>query len=482
MSAVRLAASPKHPPYSLEAEQSVLGGLLLNNRAFYDVMERLDADDFYTQDHRVIYAGIAKLLNAGQPCDFVTLSEQLRNDGILDEAGGISYLGTIAADTPSAANIRAYADIVRERSVLRRLIGVGQDIGEMGYTPDGRDTATLLAEAEQNLLAIRSLTERRSTGMRSMSDLAEGADMAIDRAVKADGKIEMPTGITELDKIIRGLHPGDLIIVGGRPAMGKSAFAQQVAEYVIDAGKDLIADVGDLVLANAGKVSGAMFSMEMSGESIATRSYARRARVDLSHLLSGELDDAEWARLANVGQAIRDCALHVEDASTLSHFDVAARAKRHKARYGLRLIVVDHMNLMAIPGFKGNRTAEVSEISRGLKALAMELKVPVIALTQLNRGVEARQNKRPLMSDLRESGSIEQDADVVLFVYRDDYYNKDSEYPGQAEIIVAKHRNGPTGTVRTVFQGKYMAFDNLAPQQADPGDYPDRGGSDWDDI
>lgn len=468
MTGPRLAASPKHPPHSIEAEQSVLGGLLLNNFAYFDVIQIVDREDFYTQDHRLIYDGIAHLLNAAQPADFVTLSEHFRHDGTLNDIGGVSYLGTLCADTPSAANIRAYAEIVRERAVLRRLIAAGQDIAELGYQPDGRDTATLVTAAEQNLAAIRTTAERKSTGMRSMADLAEAADMKIDLAVKSDGKIALPYGIPALDRMTQGMHPGHLIIIGGRPAMGKSALAAQIIEDVAD----------------EAKVDGALFSMEMPGEDIALRSYARRARVDLARLSSGELDDGEWKRLASVGQAIRDCRLHVEDAASLSHFDVAARAKRHKLKHGLTVLVVDHINLMSIPGFKGGRTNEVSEISRGLKALAMELQITVIALTQLNRSVEQRQDKRPVMSDLRESGSIEQDADVILFVYRDDYYNKNSERPGQAEIIVAKQRNGPTGKVHTMFHGKYMAFDSLAPEQMNADDYADRGRPQdhWEDI
>ncbi|WP_293000051.1 replicative DNA helicase [Nevskia sp.] len=464
MNAPRLAASPKHPPHSIEAEQSVLGGLLLNNRAWHDVFERVDEDDFYTQDHRLIFAGIAKLLNTATPCDFVTLSEHFRHEGTLDDVGGVSYLGTLCADTPSAANINAYADIVRNRAMLRRLIAAGQDIAELGFTPEGRETALLIAEAERGLLAIRTGAERSSGGMQAMSDLAEKADIAIDRAAKSDGTIALPFGIADLDRMTQGMQAGQLIIVGGRPAMGKSALAQQFAESVSD----------------ARAVQSAMFSMEMSGESIALRSYARRARVDLSSLISGSLSDGDWKRLASVGQAIRECQMHVEDAGSLSHLDVASRARRHKIKHGLSVLIVDHLNLMTIPGYKGGRTNEVSEISRGLKALAMELQIVVIGLTQLSRAVEQRQDKRPLLSDLRESGSIEQDADVVLFVYRDDYYNKNSEQPGQAEIIVAKQRNGPTGKVRTMFHGKYMAFDAMAPMNVDPEHYADH--EPWDGI
>jgi replicative DNA helicase len=448
-SATKLAASPKHPPHSIEAEQSVLGGLLLNNRAWYELIDQVTEGDFYTHDHRVIFHAIGDLLNAGRPCDFVTLSEHLRHQDKLDEAGGISYLGTLAADTPSAANIRAYAEIVRERAVLRSLIATGQDIAELGYQPDGREPGTLIDIAEQQVFRIRARGDRGQKQAKDMPMLMDAIEERLERLKNnPDSFAGVPTGFTELDKMTQGMHEGDLIIVGGRPGMGKTSFAMNIAEHV----------------AIERKLPTAVFSMEMSAEQLALRVLSSFGRIDQQRLRSGDMEDHDWSRLVSASGLLREAPLYIDETGSLSPQELAGRARRMAAKQRLSLIVVDYIQLMQVPNNRENRTNEISEISRSLKALAKELKVPIIALSQLSRSLEARQDKRPIMSDLRESGSIEQDADVVLFVYRDDYHNKESPNQGTAEIIIAKQRSGPTGKVRTAFLGKYTRFDNLAPE------------------
>ncbi len=433
-------------PSSEESEQSVLGGLLLSNKSWHSVAEILDEKDFFSAQNALIFSGLATLLNAGRPADFCTLTEHFRNSGQLDDAGGMHYIAALAADTPFAANIVAYAQIVRERALLRRLIRIGAEISSAGYSPDGRETSELVEQAESAITGIRDLTERKTEGPKSFSDLAELADNAIDRAVSRGGRIEKSYGLKDLDSKTNGMSAGELIILAARPSMGKSALAQGIGEHCAE-------HTGLPTL---------FFSMEMSGESLVLRSYSRRSRVDLKHLIAGTLDDAEFQRLSSAGRAIRDCNMHVEEASSLTPNELRARTKRFAARNGLGLVIIDYMQLMSVSGYKENRTNEMSVISRSLKSLAMEMKVPVIALSQLNRSLETRENKRPRMSDLRESGAIEQDADAILFVYRDEYHNPDSAEKGVAEIIIAKKRNGETGTVRAAFHGQFTAFENIA--------------------
>ena len=445
----RLAASPKHPPHSIEAEQSVLGGLLLNNRAWYELVDQVSEEDFYTQDHQLIFRAIGELLNAARPCDFVTLSEHLRHQGRLDDAGGISYLGTLAADTPSAANIKAYAEIVRERAVLRSLIATGQDIAELGYQPDGRPPGSLIDVAEQQVFAIRARGSKAASQAKDMPFLMDAIEERLERLRNnPDSFAGVPTGFIELDKMTQGMHEGDLIIVGGRPGMGKTSFAMNIAEHV----------------AIERKLPTAVFSMEMSAEQLALRVLSSFGRIDQQRLRSGDLEDMDMSRLVSASGLLREAPLFIDETGSLSPQELAGRARRMAAKQKLSLIVVDYIQLMQVPNNRENRTNEISEISRSLKALAKELKVPIIALSQLSRSLESRQDKRPIMSDLRESGSIEQDADVVLFVYREDYHNKESPNQGTAEIIVAKQRSGPTGKVKTAFLGKYTRFDNLAPE------------------
>jgi replicative DNA helicase len=445
----RRAPSPKHPPHSIEAEQSVLGGLLLNNRAWYELADQLGEEDFYTQDHRVIFRAVSELMAQAKPCDFVTLSEHLRQQNRLEEAGGIAYLGTLAADTPGAANIKAYADIVRERSVLRGLIAVGQDVAELGYQPDGRDPATLIDFAEQSVFRLRERGDKARSQYFEMSTLIESVEKRLEMLREHPESFSgLPTGFGEFDKLTTGLHAGDLVIVAGRPGMGKTSFAMNIAEHV----------------AIEQKKPTAVFSMEMSAEQLALRVLSSFGRIDQQRLRSGELEDHDWSRLVSAGGLLREAPLYIDETGALSPLELRARARRMAAQRGLKLIVVDYIQLMQVPSTRENRTNEISEISRGLKALGKELGVPVIAISQLSRGVESRDNKRPRMSDLRESGGIEQDADVVVFVYRDEYYNKDSPDRGTAEIIIAKQRNGPTGMIKTAFLGQYTRFDNLAPE------------------
>jgi len=450
----RSAPSPKQPPHSIEAEQSVLGGLMLNNRAWYELADQIAEDDFYTQDHRVIFRGIAELLNAARPCDFVTLSEHLRHQDKLEEAGGISYLGTLAADTPSAANVRAYAEIVRERAVLRSLIAAGQDIAGLGYQPDGRPPSTLIDVAEQQVFAIRARGSKAASQVKNMPTLMDAIEERLERLRQnPDSFAGTPTGFIDLDKMTQGMHEGDLIIVGGRPGTGKTSFAMNIAEHV----------------AIERKLATAVFSMEMSAEQLALRVLSSFGRIDQQALRSGQLEDHDWSRLVSASGLLREAPLFIDETGSLSPQELAGRARRIAAKQAaakqpLALIVVDYIQLMQVPSNRENRTNEISEISRSLKALAKELKVPIVALSQLSRTLESRQDKRPIMSDLRESGSIEQDADVVLFVYREDYHNKESLNPGTAEIIVAKQRSGPTGKIKTAFLGKYTRFDNLAPE------------------
>ncbi|WP_051748031.1 replicative DNA helicase [Nevskia soli] len=447
----KLAPSPKQPPHSMEAEQSVLGGLLLNNRAWYDLVDQVSEEDFYTQDHRVIFRAIGELMGQGKPCDFVTLSEHLRQQNKLDDAGGVSYLGTLAADTPSAANVKAYAEIVRERSVLRALIATGQDVAELGYQPAGRHSGTLIDVAEQQIFAIRARGSKAASQVKGMPVLMDAIEDRLERLrANPDAFAGTPTGFIELDKMTQGMHEADLIIVGGRPGMGKTSFAMNIAEHV----------------AIERKLPTVVFSMEMSAEQLALRVLSSFGRIDQQALRSGHLEDHDWSRLVSASGLLREAPLFIDETGSLSPQELAGRARRLAAKHPLALIVVDYIQLMQVPNNRENRTNEISEISRSLKALAKELKVPIIALSQLSRTLESRTDKRPIMSDLRESGSIEQDADVVLFVYRDDYHNKESLAPGTAEIIIAKQRSGPTGKVKTAFLGKYTRFDNLAPEYA----------------
>ena len=439
----------KLPPHSIEAEQAVIGGLLLDNRAWEKIADRIHEKDFYRHDHRMIFRAIGALERKTQPFDVVTLSELLAQNEELEEAGGLAYLGRLAKDTPSAANIVAYADIVRERSVLRQLIAVGTDIADSGFRPEGRETTELLEHAEKSVFAIAEQKVRGQTGLRAISQVLSKTVEQIDHLFETKGAVSgVASGFADLDKMTTGFQPGDLVIVAGRPAMGKTTFAMNVAETA----------------AISGKLPVAVFSMEMPGEQLAMRLISSLGRIDQHHIRTGELTDEDWPRITSSISMLSETKLFIDDTPAMSPSEVRTRARRIKREHGLGLVIIDYLQLMQVAGGSENRATEISEISRGLKALAKELGIPVIALSQLNRGLEQRPDKRPVMSDLRESGAIEQDADIILFVYRDEVYNEDSPDKGMAEIIIGKQRNGPIGKVRLAFRGKYTRFDDFMPE------------------
>ncbi|HMZ10326.1 replicative DNA helicase [Plasticicumulans sp.] len=437
------------PPHSLEAEQAVLGGLMLDNAAWDTVADRVVEEDFYRGDHRLIFRAIRTLAEQGSPLDVVTLAEWLERSALLDDAGGLPYLATLARDTPSAANIRAYADIVRERSVLRQLIRVGTDIAGRAYQPEGRSSKELLDEAEREVFAIAEQGSRQNQGFQPIKDLLTRAVDRIDTLFERDDPITgVPTGWSEFDEMTAGLQSGELIIVAGRPSMGKTTFAMNIVEHAAIKENRPVA----------------VFSMEMPADHLALRMMSSLGRIDQHRIRTGKLEDEDWPRLTSAVSLLAEAKLFIDDTAALSPTEVRARCRRLAREHGqLGLVMLDYLQLMQVPGNSENRATEISEISRSLKALAKELHVPVIALSQLNRSLEQRPNKRPVMSDLRESGAIEQDADLICFIYRDEVYHPDSADKGTAEIIIGKQRNGPIGSVRLTFLGKYTRFENFMP-------------------
>jgi len=443
------ARNLKVPPHSIEAEQAVLGGLMLDKRAWEQIADRITEDDFYRHDHRLIFRSIAHLEAADKPFDVVTLSDELSKTDELEAAGGLAYLGQLAKDTPSAANIQAYADIVRERSVLRQLIDVGTDIAGSAYNPEGRESKELLDEAERKVFTIAEQGNRSGKGFRDIKQLLTKTVEQIDYLFEQDGNISgVTTGFKDFDEMTTGLQNGDLVIVAGRPSMGKTTFSMNMAENA----------------AIAQGIPVAVFSMEMPAESLAMRMISSMGRIDQHRLRTGQLNDEDWPRITSAVSLLSEAKIFVDDTPALSPTDLRARARRLKREHGLGLIVIDYLQLMTLGGGAENRATEISEISRSLKALAKELEVPVIALSQLNRSLEQRPNKRPVMSDLRESGAIEQDADLIVFIYRDEVYNEDSPDKGTAEIIIGKQRNGPIGTTRLTFLGQFTKFENFSPE------------------
>ncbi len=446
----------KVPPHSIPAEQAVLGGLMLDNEAWDQVADRVSEEDFYRRDHRLIFRAIRELAEAGKPFDTLTLSQWLDNAGQLADAGGMAYLGEMAHNTPSAANIAAYADIVRENSVLRQLVRVGTDIANAAYMPEGRTSTELLDYAEQRVFQIAEQGRQGRQGFVAIKDLLTRTVERIDELFQRDNPITgIPTGFNDFDEMTAGLQPSDLIIVAGRPSMGKTTFAMNIAEHA----------------AIKHKVPTAVFSMEMPGEQLAMRLMSSLGRIDQHKVRTGKLDDDDWPRLTSAVAILAEAPLFIDDTPALTPTELRARARRLKREHGLGLIVIDYLQLMQAPGAGDNRTAEISEISRGLKALAKEMNVPVIALSQLNRSLEQRPNKRPVMSDLRESGAIEQDADMIVFIYRDEVYNEDSPDKGTAEIIIGKQRNGPIGMRRLTFLGQYTRFENFASDGYGDGEF-----------
>ncbi|HET7649443.1 MAG TPA: replicative DNA helicase [Gammaproteobacteria bacterium] len=441
------------PPHSVEAEQAVLGGLMLDNGRWEQVADRLVEEDFYRQDHRLLFRAITELADNSTPFDAVTLAEWLQARNLLEQAGGLAYLATLARDTPTAENVRAYADIVRERSVLRQLIRVGGELAEAAYRPDGRETAELLDFAERQVFDIAERGGRMQRSFVKVSELLSRTVDRLDALMHANSPVTgLASGIDEFDKLTTGLQPGDLIIIAGRPSMGKTAFAMNIAEYA--------------ACKPESPVPTAVFSMEMSGEQLAMRLISSLGRIDQQKIRTGRLDPEDWQRVSSAISIMSKAPMFIDDTGGLTPTELRARARRLKREHHLGLIVVDYLQLMQVPGTRENRATEISEICRSLKSLAKELGIPVIALSQLNRSLETRNDKRPIMSDLRESGSIEQDADLIVFIYRDEVYDKDSPYKGTAEIIIGKQRNGPIDTVRTTFLGRFTRFENYISEDA----------------
>lgn len=440
----------KRPPHSVEAEQSIIGGFMLDNQAWEKVADRLCEADFYRMEHRILYRAILSLARKNQPFDVVTVLDALKSANTLDDAGGEAYLFELANNTPSVANISAYADIVREKSVQRQLISVAGDIADSAYHPGDRLLSELLDFAETRVFAIAEQTAQEGGPQAIKSILVRTVEKIDSLYHSGESVTGLPTGLTDLDQLTTGLQPADLIIVAGRPSMGKTTLAMNMAEHVaIKSSQPVL-----------------VFSMEMPADALAMRMMSSLGRLDQHRLRTGKLNDNDWPRITSAVHMLSEAPLFIDDTPALSPTELRARARRLVKEQGsLGLIVVDYLQLMRVTGSKvDNRTAEISEISRSLKALAKELRVPVIALSQLNRSLEQRQDKRPMMSDLRESGAIEQDADLICFIYRDEVYNEDSPDKGCAEIIVAKQRNGPIGRVKVAFLGQYTRFEDLAYQ------------------
>lgn len=439
------------PPQSVEAEQSVLGGLLLDNQGWERVSDLVRQSDFYRSEHQHIFTAMMALIDAGKPADVITVFEQLRSIGKAEEVGGIAYLNMLAQYVPSAANIRRYAEIIRERAVLRKLITASDEIAASAFSPRGREVGQILDEAEQKVFAIAQESARMKQGFQPMERLVvDLLDRVEEMAGNPNDITGVPTGFIDLDRMTSGLQGGDLIVLAARPSMGKTAFAINIAEHV----------------ALHEQMPVAIFSMEMGAAQLAVRIVGSIGRIDQTRLRTGKLTDEEWPRLTEAIERLRTVNLHIDETPGLTPTELRANARRLARQCGkLGLIVVDYLQLMSGSGSgaEENRATTLGEISRGLKMLAKELACPVIALSQLNRSVETRTDKRPMMSDLRESGAIEQDADLIMFIYRDDYYNREnSKYPNQAEIIIGKQRNGPTGAINLYFQKNQTRFENLA--------------------
>ena len=447
-SKTKTVSTIKSVPHSFEAEQAIIGGLLLNNDAWNDVAERVVERDFYHRAHRTIFATIESLSGEDIPVDLVTLSEQLENNQELEGIGGIAYLAELLQNTPSAANINNYSDIVRERAVVRELIGVANEIAEAGYETEGRDSAELLDFAETKVFQIAEARSDKSEGPQPLKDILKETVARIDDLCKnpRDGITGLSSGYNDLDQMTTGFQPGDLIIVAARPSMGKTTFAMNLAEHAaLNADKPTI-----------------IFSLEMPADQIMNRMLASLGRIDQGKIRTGALDENDWASLSStMSILLNQGKMFIDDSSGLTPTEVRSRARRIARDHGgVSMIMIDYLQLMRVPSLSENRTLEISEISRSLKALAKELRCPVIALSQLNRGLEQRADKRPINSDLRESGAIEQDADLIMFIYRDEVYNDESNDKGIAEIIIGKQRNGPIGKIRLTFQGRYSRFDD----------------------
>jgi len=438
------------PPHSVEAEQSVLGALLIDTTAWDQVADVVVAGDFYRPDHRLIFEALSELVQSGRPGDVVTVSEQLERHGRLVDAGGLAYLGTLARDTPTAANARSYAQIVRERSLLRRLVEAGREIASSVFGDEGLPARDLVDRAEGLVFEIAEMGSRGREGAVRVSALLPGLIDKIDDWHNNPNKLRgLATGFTDFDKKTGGLRPGDLVVIAGRPSMGKTTLAVNMAEFA--------------AVSPDTKAAVAIFSMEMPAEQLVTRMLSSIGHVPLNSMRTGQISDDDWVRITAATSQLSEARIFIDETPALTPTELRARARRIKREHGLDMVVVDYMQLMQVPGNRENRATEIAEISRSLKALAKELQVPVLALSQLNRGVEQRQEKKPVMSDLRESGAIEQDADMILLIYRDEVYDKNTTKKGLAEIDLAKHRNGEIGPFMLTFQGQYTRFVNYAP-------------------
>jgi len=448
----------KVPPHSIEAEQAVLGGLLLSPRAWEQIADILVEGDFYREDHRLIFRAIHELSDMAKPCDALTVTEWFEAHGLGERVDGGSYVIQLASSTPSAANIAAYAEIVRERSILRQLIDAGSMITSSAYGSDGRSSQEILEEAERAVFTIADQGARNKSGFVSIQDMIKPAMDRIQELHQFDGEITgVPTGFKDFDQMTAGLQPSDLIIVAGRPSMGKTTLAMNFAEHA----------------AIKSGVPVAIFSMEMSSLQLVMRLFSSLGQIEQGRLRTGNLADIDWPKLTSAMTLLHKSKIFIDETPALSPAELRARARRLKREHDIGLIIIDYMQLMSIPGNRENRATEIAEISRSLKAVAKELNVPVVALSQLNRALEQRPNKRPVMADLRESGSIEQDADLIVFIYRDEVYHKETAEKGKAEIIIGKHRNGETGEVNLSFQGRWLRFVNYAPESfySDHGEY-----------
>jgi len=439
------------PPQSVQAEQALLGGLMLDRSAWDRAADQVGEDDFYRNDHRLIFAAIRTLSERNQPCDAVTLSEFLEARGELVDAGGLGYLGSLVKDTPSAANVAEYARIIRERGLQRGLIQAGNEIAASAYQTEGRPIAELVDEAERKIFGIAEQGKRRGSGFVHLRQvLPTTIDQIDQRHQNQEAVTGLSTGFKDFDEMTAGLQGGDLIIVAGRPSMGKTSLALNIAE--------------NAALNPAQPQPTAVFSMEMSTEQLALRMISSLGRVNQAHLRNGRFGDEDWPRINGAIQMMSEAPMYIDDTPSLTPTEIRARARRLKRQHGLELIVVDYLQLMKVAGNTENRATEISEISRSLKALARELEIPIIALSQLNRSVEQRPDKKPMMSDLRESGAIEQDADLIIFIYREDQYVKDTPRKGIADINIAKQRNGPTGEFHLTFLGPFTKFENYVPE------------------
>jgi replicative DNA helicase len=443
--------APKVPPHSEEAERATLGALLIDNRAWDNISDKVSVEDFYRHEHRLIYTAISQLAERQQPFDVLTIAEHVRTQNLLEQVGGETYLFELAQNIPSAANVVAYAGIVRERSILRQLIETGTDIASSAFNSDGRESKDLLDAAEQLVFQIAE-SGSRGSGPVKVGDILAKTTQHIDELFHSEKAITgVSTGFSEFDRMTSGLQKGDLVIVAARPSMGKTTFAMNVCEYA--AIKDELPVL--------------VFSLEMPSEQLTMRMISSLGRIDQHNLRTGKLKDDDWARISSAVSMLSESQMYIDDTPALTPMEMRARARRvSRANGGLSMIMIDYLQLMRVAGTKDNRTNEISEISRSLKALAKELNVPVVALSQLNRGLESRTDKRPIMSDLRESGAIEQDADVIAFIYRDEVYNEDTPDRGLAEIIIRKQRNGPIGDFRLTFMGKYTRFENYISEEA----------------